>query len=424
MIGLWLNGAAPRRPHCVSCLLLCLLLATGAWAKLPETVSRTLSRQKIPARAVSVVVRAVDTDAPLLSYRSEAPRNPASVIKVLTTYAALEILGPGYVWPTEAYIDGTLTDGQLNGNLVLKGYGDPYFVTEAFWRFLRGLRDRGLNTVKGNLILDDSYFEQPQGEPGDFDGKPHRVYNAQPNALSLNFQATAIRMVPEPANGRVRVFLEPPLANFALDNRLRLVNGRCTWQHYYPKAQFTPIGKGARIVLEGDFSVRCREGTLNRMVTTPPEHLFGAFIQLWADGGGGFFRLTAGGPEAAGSQPVSSRRVAPVGRQHPRHEQVQQQSDDPPAAADHRGPSGGVRPARRRRAEQQSRSGWHEPVSKRGSWSLTTGPVFPARLGSPRRAWRESCDGRGRARSCRSLPRRLPFLAWTAPFPGASPSPP
>ncbi len=295
-------------------IALCLVLVAGsASAELPESVSSMLARHKIPARAVSAVVRDVEDSVALVNYRGDVPRNPASVIKILTTYAALELLGPGFVWPTEAYLDGELSDGRLDGNLTLKGYGDPYFVTEAFWRLIRGLRDRGLVSIRGDLVVDNTYFARPTADPGDFDGRPHRVYNAQPDALSLNFQSTRFNMVPEPNQGIVRVFLEPPLANFTVDNKLRLTDGPCSWRHYYPKTSIAPIGEGAQIVLEGDYSVRCREGTLNRLVTTPPEHLFGAFVRLWADGGGTFSGSMRVGARGAGSKLFHRVESRPLG---------------------------------------------------------------------------------------------------------------
>ena len=86
-------------------------------------------------------------------------------MKLLTTYAALDLLGPAYTWKTEAWIDGELKDGVLNGNLILKGYGDPKFTIEQFWLWLSELRARGLREIRGDLVLDRSYFDLPAYNP-------------------------------------------------------------------------------------------------------------------------------------------------------------------------------------------------------------------------------------------------------------------
>ncbi len=260
--------------------------ASGALASLPPPVQSVLDKHKVPARAVSVVVRDLGSDTDLLRYRADTPRNPASVMKLVTTLAALEILGPGYVWPTEAYASGTIRNGRLAGDLIIKGYGDPYLVTERFWQFTRGLRDRGLTDIDGDLVLDNSRFEASAAGAGDFDGRPDRAYNALPAALSLNFQATRFQIVADGHANRVRVIADPPLADLTVDNQLRLVDDRCSWEHYYPNVAIVPVERGGRIRFSGDFSARCEEGSVNRIVASAPQHVFGAFKQLWGEMGG------------------------------------------------------------------------------------------------------------------------------------------
>ena len=69
---------------------------------LPAEVTQALTRGRIPTTSLSVYVREVGRDEPIVSFNSAVPRNPASTMKVLTTYAALELLGPAYTWRTRA----------------------------------------------------------------------------------------------------------------------------------------------------------------------------------------------------------------------------------------------------------------------------------------------------------------------------------
>lgn len=63
--------------------------------------------------------------------------NPASVIKLVTTFAGLELLGPVFTWKTEVYANGVLKEGRLQGDLIIKGYGDPRLDLESFWLLTR-----------------------------------------------------------------------------------------------------------------------------------------------------------------------------------------------------------------------------------------------------------------------------------------------
>ena len=163
----------------------------------------------------------------MLSINSAKAFNPASTAKLLTTWLALEELGPTYTWPTEAYLRGTLDRGILQGDLILKGYGDPYFLTERLWQFQQQLRLRGLRTIDGDLIIDNSYFADEHGDPSDFDGQGSRVYNVLPDALLINFQSVQVYLLPDKMRQTVRVVAEPMPANLTIENRLKSNNGSC-----------------------------------------------------------------------------------------------------------------------------------------------------------------------------------------------------
>ena len=128
-------------------------------------------------------MREANARKPLISINSAQPMNPASTMKLITTYAGLELLGPSYTWKTEAWINGKLENGVLQGDLVLKGYGDPKFTIEQFWLWLHELRGRGLREIRGNVIVDRSAFQLAPYNPAAFDHDPTRAYNVGPDAL-------------------------------------------------------------------------------------------------------------------------------------------------------------------------------------------------------------------------------------------------
>ena len=262
------------------------LCAVAAAQELPVSVARVLSEQRIPAAAVGIMVSASESRSDRLAVDPDTPRNPASTIKLLTTLAGLETLGPDYTWPTEVYATGRARKGRLNGDLILKGYGDPFLVTESFWKLLRAVHDRGIREIAGNLVLDRSYFAPVPGEPGDFDGESYRAYNALPDALALNFQTTVLELVPEPGADAVRLIASPPQANLRLENRLRLVQGPCSWRHWQPQIDLSGSGLQTLAVVRGDYSVNCEEAALPRLLASPDALMDGVFRSLWSELGG------------------------------------------------------------------------------------------------------------------------------------------
>src|SRR5690606_21493309 len=200
----------------------CALAAAAHSEALPASVDRILRGHRISPDDVSIVVQGLDSPTAALEHLPDAPRNPASVMKLVTTWAALEILGPAYTWRTEVYLDGELDDGKLDGDLVLKGYGDPFLVLEEFWKLLRAVRRLGVDEIGGDLVIDDSYFAVDEPPPGEFDNQPTRTYNVVPNALLVNFKAVNFQFIADPAANQVRVTYEPPLPNLEVKNGIRL----------------------------------------------------------------------------------------------------------------------------------------------------------------------------------------------------------
>ena len=175
--------------------------ATG----LPATVQAALQRAKVPPEALSVVVLPADGQAPRLAWQADVARNPASVMKLVTTYAALELLGPAFTWQTPVFIDGPVTDGVLRGNVVLQGVGDPKLVAERLWLMLRRLQGQGIRAIQGDIVLDRSAFTVPVRDAGEFDGEPWRPYNVAPDALLVNFNALTLDFIPDAAAGVAHV---------------------------------------------------------------------------------------------------------------------------------------------------------------------------------------------------------------------------
>ncbi|EXI90674.1 MAG: D-alanyl-D-alanine carboxypeptidase DacB precursor [Candidatus Accumulibacter regalis] len=269
-------------------------------AELPSVVSQALQQAGIPASSVGIVVQAVDGGPPLLSHNARKAMNPASAMKLVTTYAALEMLGPAYTWRSEVLADASPHDGRINGNLYLRGSGDPKLALEQFWLLLRQLRTRGVSEINGDLILDRSAFALPAHDPGEFDQQPLRPYNAGPDALLVNFRSLRLLLQADATGNTVRVIAETPSEGLRIDNRLRLERGACgDWRE-----QLTPVVRGMSIELSGSFPAACGERSLSLAPWTADMQVEDLFRVLWRELGGSFRGRVREGRTPLGATPL------------------------------------------------------------------------------------------------------------------------
>lgn len=264
--------------------LLCLPLTAAASSALPSAVQKVLDHRRLPAESLSVYVENLSSGKAVLEWNETVPRNPASVLKLLTTLVALEELGPTYRWKTEAYLLGELTGERLAGDLLLKGYGDPFLVTERLWNMQHALRRSGLRVIDGDLLLDDSYFSIEDYDPGAFDNQPLRAYNVAPNALMMNFKVVRFQFEPDVSRAMINVDFEPELENLQVVNQLSLKSGRCSG--YQRGITITPNENVDRMIFSGDFPSGCRSYAMHRTVLGHNEFSYGLFKSLWREMGG------------------------------------------------------------------------------------------------------------------------------------------
>ena len=285
-----------------------LALASLSWAALaeglPPNVLKALKAAQIPAANVAVVIQQVDSPQTLVAHNATQAMNPASVMKLLTTYAALDLLGPAWTWKTTAWVENVAVDGRLEGNLYLKGSGDPRFAIEHLSGLLRQLRVRGIQHISGDVVLDRTVFNVPSIDPGAFDDKPMRPYNVGPDGLLINFRA--LRFTLQPDNGKPRVLMETPSEGLRVDNQLRAGEGACgsNWKDLI-NTRLIPENNGNRLEFSGSYSALCGEKPLNLSPLPSEAHTSGLIRALWKELGG-----TLGGQVRAGNVAIGSKLVA------------------------------------------------------------------------------------------------------------------
>ena len=275
------DSAVPAAiPFLAALVLACPTSAISA--ELPAPVTAALKEAGIPLQSIGVVVQGVDSATPLIRHNAVQPMNPASAMKLVTTYAALELLGPAYTWKTEALADSAPINGQLNGDLYLRGSGDPRLALEHFWQLLRQLRTRGVERINGDLILDRSAFALPPHDPAEFDNEPLRPYNAGPDALLVNLDSLRLTLSPNADRKTVDVIAETPDDELRIDNRITLTQDACgDWRE-----RIKPSVVGEAIEITGSFSTQCGEKPLNLSPWPADRQVERLFRALWRELGG------------------------------------------------------------------------------------------------------------------------------------------
>jgi D-alanyl-D-alanine carboxypeptidase/D-alanyl-D-alanine-endopeptidase (penicillin-binding protein 4) len=290
-------------------LLLAGLVVSAGAAGLPAAFTAALKQADIPLDHVAVVVQPLDAAMPALSHNAEAALNPASVMKLVTSFAALNLLGPDYVWTTDVWADGTIADGVLSGDLIIKGHGDPTLTLERMWLLQRELRARGVRHIRGNLVLDLSHFELPAIDPGAFDGEPLALYNATPGALVANFNATTLRLKPD--GGQVLIVPDIALPGVTLTSRLVLTDGaECNgWKDALTPA--IPDPERLELVVSGHYARSCGEQAWTLNLFEPAATFDFIFRGLWAESGGTLTGATVPGM-APGTEPLLTFASEPL----------------------------------------------------------------------------------------------------------------
>jgi D-alanyl-D-alanine carboxypeptidase/D-alanyl-D-alanine-endopeptidase (penicillin-binding protein 4) len=279
----------------------------GAAETLPPEVDQALQRARVPDEAFSIVVRELGANRTALSNQPNKSVNPASLTKLLTTMAALDRLGPAWTWATPVWLLGPVQDGVLDGSLYVRGSGDPKLVVERLWLLLRRVQQMGVREIRGDIVLDGSAFNLPEGNPADFDGEPTRPYNVRAAALLLNYKAVTYSFVPDTTAGVARVLVEPALTGISVDRSVPLAAGPCNDWRDALKASF-----GERVRFAGSYATSCGEQLWSLADPAPQTYNARLIDALWKEMGGKLGGSVRDGPAPVETKPSFELRSPPL----------------------------------------------------------------------------------------------------------------
>lgn len=242
-----------------SLLLASFCAPISAQESLPSRLTALLNKDKLTRANLSVLVLPIEETTPVLSVNAERPMNPASTMKIITSLVALEELGPNYRWNTALLSEQKINKAKLDGNLYLRGGGDPNFTVEKLGNMLRRLRYLGVQRIKGDIVLDRRFFQptRPDLVAPVFDEAPTAYYNVVPDALLVHSNLVALSL--NATNDNIDVQLQSALSDVTIVNHLVLSDAPCAeWEKHWSAPQFNIKPRAAiEIGLFGAFPRKC-----------------------------------------------------------------------------------------------------------------------------------------------------------------------
>lgn len=272
------------------CIFAIATVLPNAFAKaneseIPLELENALKRYQILKDDATFLVQAIDEDEPRIALNVNVNRNPASLIKLITTWSALNVLGPDFTWETNLYASTDTEGSILNGDILLQGTGDPFFLNEDLWSLLGKLKSLGVSKINGDLLIDDATFAVDETDPYLFDGDGRHIYNALPQALVLNFNSVNLKFLIDEKAKKIAMIVDPVMPNLDLVNKINLIQGPCIGD--MPRVKLSSI-KENQYLISGIMPASCKEYEISRDLISRDHYIKNMFSIYWNQWGGQF----------------------------------------------------------------------------------------------------------------------------------------
>ena len=294
-------------------LVLAALLAPAAHGELPPTIAEALRAAGLAPDSMAFVVQRASDGRTIAAHQAERPMQPASTLKVLTSIVALDTLGPAFRGRTDLLAAGPVSGGVLRGDLVLRGAADVDLDAQAFEQMLRVARLKGVREVRGDLLLDRTFFDPARTDAGlpPFDEAPEFRYNVIPDALLLNTNLIGIDLSSDART--VRAVASTPLQAVIVVPRFTLVDGDCDdWDEGWVLPEVRRERSGViKVLLSGTFPRDCDVSTAINVIDRV-EFAERLFRETWKRLGGEFRGRARDAATPSGARPLARHRSRPL----------------------------------------------------------------------------------------------------------------
>ena len=254
---------------------------------LPAPVVNAILASGLPPASFGMYAQEVVGERTLVALNEERPFTMASTTKVVTSLAALDLLGPFYRWRTSAFALGTLADGKLIGDLLIVGGGNAQLTSAELAAWFGRMREQGLREIEGDIVLDRFAFQLSRADhahtPVQSADQPRHVW---PDAMTLDEGLLGVTV--QPARGpRAAITLKPALSEVRLDNQVAM-NGGCDASARWEPGRIAAAGRPdlATVIVRGNWSAACGSRSISFVPPADSGYAARALPAMWAAAGG------------------------------------------------------------------------------------------------------------------------------------------
>ncbi|MCB0413619.1 MAG: D-alanyl-D-alanine carboxypeptidase/D-alanyl-D-alanine-endopeptidase [Bdellovibrionales bacterium] len=216
-----MNGVIVKRHYqffkvFTSCIILfasvSLLAKDKTVSEAKQEIQKAIKRSQLPVGDLGLYISYYDdkNNVVLTELNGQKKFIPASLTKILTASALLDLMPSGHTVKTQILtLSERFKNGVYSGDLYLKGGGDPSFVSESLWVLVNDLLRSNLRTIEGNLIVDDTLFDNVRYDPGRERSRVDRAYDAPIGAMSFNWNSINLYIRPGEIGKPAKIFADP-----------------------------------------------------------------------------------------------------------------------------------------------------------------------------------------------------------------------
>ena len=251
-----------------------------------ESIESLIKKHEIPESKLSIILEEQESGKRLIDINSNRSRSPASVTKLFTAFAAIDLLGSEYQWKTEAYIDQKDNGIDSIDYLLIRGGGDPSFSINDLESFILKIRATGIREIRNGIHLDQSFFKQRKNSTGSFDQSPLRPYNTMHSSLIVNSNKLDLGFS---LNSKTKEIVITPSflpTGVSIQSNLLIGSGDCKDFRSQVNFEERLEKKTLMIVINGFYPDQCSSFDHDLAITETEHYFYGAFKKIWVDSGG------------------------------------------------------------------------------------------------------------------------------------------
>ena len=248
-----------------------------------DAINKILNRSELSKGNYSLYITNISKRAKVFSYNEQKSFNPASVMKLVTTYAGLQFLGPQYQWKTEVLYKGNIKNKHLYGDLIIRGHGDPTLAYADLSEIIERVQQQGIQYIHGNIILDESFFGELQNQDL-IDDKKYRAYNVNPKSFVVN--ENTINFNFSISNEKINIQTFPEIQTLKVINHLKLSEHGCNEWKDALGYEVNTKSNVTEIIFNGTFDKACDSKDIDLSILSANRLSKELFEKLWKMHGG------------------------------------------------------------------------------------------------------------------------------------------